>query len=104
MLHSTDYRELRNEKRYQTSNERIISNHGSTEEFANRISSENGEGVPEFQTLTKEAVNEQIRGFIAPLTCQLELTRLVQGMITSWHRNYYPRTELSTTSGTAMTV
>ena len=47
--------------------------------------------------------NEQIRGFIAPLTRLLEeLTRLVQGMITSRHPNSYPRTELGTTSGTAM--
>ena len=46
-----------------------MSNHGSTEEIANRSSSENPEGeVPDFQTLTQEAVNEQIRRFIAPLT------------------------------------
>ena len=81
-----------------------MSNHGSTEEIANGVSSENVEGeIPEFQTLTQEAVNEQIRGFIAPLTRQLEeLTRLVQGMTASKHPNSYPRTELGTTSGTAM--
>ena len=73
MLHSTDFRELRNGKRYQTSNERTTSNHGSTEEIANRSSLENVEGeTSEFQTLTHEAVSEQIRGFIAPLTRQLE--------------------------------
>ena len=101
MLHSTDYRELRNGKRSQTSIERITS---STEEMANRSSSENVKReIPEFQRLTQEAVNEQIRGFIAPLTRQLgELTRLVQGMTTSRHPNFYPRTELGTTSGTAM--
>ena len=84
--------------------ERIMSNHGSTEEIINRISSENVKGeAPEFQTLTHEAVNEQIRGFIAPLTRQLEdLTSLVQGMTTSWHPNSYPTTELGTTSGTVM--
>ena len=104
MLHSTDYRELRNGKRYQTSIERPMNNHGSTGEFANRGSLENVEGeVPEFQMLTQEAVNEQIRWFIAPLTRQLEeLTRLVQGMTTSRHPNSYPRTELGITSGTAM--
>ena len=104
MLHSTECRELRNEKRYQTSIERIMSNHGSSDEIANGVSSENVEGdIPEFQTLTQEAVNEQIRGFIAPLTRQLEeLTRLVQGMTTSRHSNSYPRTELGATSGTAM--
>ena len=96
MLQSTEYREHRN---YQTSVERIMSNHGSTEE-----ASENVEGeVPEFQKLTLEAVNEQIRGFIAPLTRQLEeLIRLVQGLTTSRHPHSYPRTELGTTSGTAM--
>ena len=104
MLHSTYYRELRNSKHYQTAIERIIDNDGSTEEIADRSSSENAEGeVPEFQTLTQEAVNEQIRGFIVPLTRQLEaLTRLVQGMTTSRHPNSYPSTELVTTSGTVM--
>ena len=104
MLHSIDYRELRNGKRYQTSDEREMSHHGSTEEITNRTSSENVEEEnPEIQTLTQEAVNEQITVFFAPLTRQLEeLTRLVQGMSTSRHPNSYPRTELGTTSGTAM--
>ena len=104
MVHSTEYRELRNGKRYQTSLERKMSNHGSTVEIANRSSSENAEGeIPDFQTLTQEAVNEQLRGFIAPVTLQLEeLTRLVQGMTTSRHPNSYPRTELGTSSGTSM--
>ena len=81
-----------------------MSNHGSSEEIANRSASENvGREVPEFQTLTQEAVNEQIRGFIGPLTRQLEeLTRLVQGMTTLRHPNSYPKTELGTTSGTAV--
>ena len=40
------------------------------------------------QTLTQEAVDEQIRGLIAPLTRQLEeLSRLVQEMSTSRHPN-----------------
>ena len=104
MLQPTDYRELRNRKRYQTSMERTMSNHGSTEEIANRSSLENVEGeITEFQALTHEAVNEQIRGFIPRLTLQLEeLTRLVQGLSTSRHPNSYPRTELGTTSDTAM--
>ena len=104
MLNSTDYRDLRNGKLGQTSIECTLSNHGSTEEIADRNSSENFEGeVPEFQTLTQEAVNEQIRGFIAPLTPQLEeLTRLVQRMTTSRQPNSYPRAELGTVSGTAM--
>ena len=80
MLHSSDNRSFRNGKRYQTSIEGIMSNHGSREEIANRSSSENVEGeILELQTLTQEAVNEQIRGFIAHLTRSLEeLTRLVQ--------------------------
>ena len=104
MLHSTDYREPRNGTRYQTLIECIMRNHGNTEEIVDRSSSENvAREVPEFQTWTQEAVNEQIRGFIAPLTLQLEnLTRLVQGMTTSRHPNLYPRTELGTTSGMAM--
>ena len=104
MLHSTDYRELRNGKRYKTSDERQMSHHSSSEEIANWSSSENVDGEkPEIQTLTQKAVNEQIRGFITPLTRQLdELTRLVQGMSTSRHPNSYPKTELGTTPGTAM--
>ena len=59
--------------------ERSMSDHGSAEENATGISSENVKGeVSEVQTLTQEAVNEQIRGCIAPLTHRLEeLTRLV---------------------------
>ena len=61
MLDPTKYRELRNCKRYYTSIERIMSDHGSTEENLTGISSENVEGkVSEIQTFTKEAVNEQI--------------------------------------------
>ena len=66
MLHSTDYRELRNGKGYQKPIER---NHGSTEENANEVSAENVKGkIPVLQTLTQEAVNEQVIGFMAPLT------------------------------------
>ena len=74
------------------------------EEIANRSSLENvSREVPEFQTLTQEAIKEKTRGFIAPLTRQLEeLIQLVQGMTTSRHQDSYPRTELSTTSGTAI--
>ena len=103
MLDSAEYRELRKGKRYQTSIGRTMSDHGSKEENETRISSENVEReVSEIQTLTQEAVNGQIRRFIAPLTRQLEeLTRLVQGMTTTQHPNHYPRTEFGTTSGTA---
>ena len=81
-----------------------MSNLGSTKEIANGISSESIEGeVLELQMLTQEAVNELIRGFTAPITCQLEqLTRLVQGMTASRHSNFYPRTELGTTPGTVL--
>ena len=104
MLNSTDYRELRRGKRYLPSNESKMNNHGSTEEIANRNSSENIVGEnPKMQTLTQEAVDEQIKGFIAPPTRQLEeLTRLVQEMSTSRHPNSYPRIELGTTPGMAM--
>ena len=53
--------------------------------------------------LTQEAIDEQMRGFIAPLTRQLEdLTRPVQEMSTKRHPNSYPRTELGAIPGTAM--
>ena len=81
-----------------------MNHHSSTEEIVNRSSLENMEREnPEIQTLTQVAVDEQIRGFIAPLTRQLEeLTRLVQEMATSKHPNSYHRTELGTLSDTAM--
>ena len=73
MLNSTDYRKLRNDKRYQSSTERTLNNNGTTEEIANRSSKENvDQQVPEFRTLTQEAVNEHVRGFIAHLARQLE--------------------------------
>ena len=104
MLHSTDYRELGNGKCYQTSDERIMNQGGSTEEIAKRIILENFKGeVPGFQKLTQDAVSEHIGGFIAPPTSQMEeLTRLVQRKTTSWRPNPYPRTDLGTISGTAM--
>ena len=50
-----------------------MSHHGSTEEIANRNSSENVKGeIPEIQTLTQEAVNDQIGRVIALLNRQLE--------------------------------
>ena len=80
-----------------------MSDHGSTEENVTGNSSENVEGeVFEIQTLTQEAVNEQIRAFVAPLTRKLEeLTRLVQGMVTTPHPSHYPRTDFGATCGIA---
>ena len=70
---------------------------------SNRNSSENVEReVSEIHTLTQEAVKEQVKGFVAPLTLELEeLTRLVQGMVTTPHPSHYPRADFGTTSGTA---
>ena len=84
--------------------ERTMSNYSSTDELAIRTSSKNVKReVPVSQTLAQETVNERNRGFIAPLSRQLEeLTRLVQGMTSSRHPNFYPWTERGTTSGTAM--
>ena len=89
MLNSIDCRELRNGKRHLTSDESEVSHHGSTEEIAKRNSSENSVGEnSEIHSLTQEAVDQQIRGFIAHLTRQLEeLTRLVQEISTSRHPN-----------------
>ena len=80
MSDSDSYRELKSGKRYNTSLWRTMSENDSIEEDSAGNSSENfDEEVPEIHTLTQEAVNEQIKGFIAPLTRQLEeLTRLVQ--------------------------
>ena len=94
MLDSAEYRVLRNGKLDYTSVKRM-SDHGSTEENITGNPSQNVEGeVSEIQTLPQEPVNEQIRGFIAPLTRQLEeLTRLVQGIVTTQHPDHYPRTD-----------
>ncbi len=103
MLDSEKYRKLRNGKWYCTSTERPMSDNGSIEENISTNSSKNVKGENyEIQILTQEAVNEQIGCFIVPLTRQLEeLTRLVQGLVTTLHQDHYPRTDFSPTSGTA---
>ena len=68
MLDSAGYRELRNGKWYFTSIERTIGDHGGTEENITGLLSGNvDEELSDIQTLTLEAVNEQIRWFVAPL-------------------------------------
>ena len=86
-------RELKNGKRYNTNPESEMSENGNVEINRLNNSSENAEEeFSEIHTLTQEAVNEQIKGFIAPLTRQLEeLSRLVQGMLTTSYPSYYPR-------------
>ena len=76
-----------------------MSDNDSIEENVTENSSKNVEGeVSEIQTLTQKPVNEQIKGFIAPLTRQLEeLTRLVQRIVTTHHPDHYPRTNFGTT-------
>ena len=80
-----------------------MSENGSIEYNSAGNSSENTEGeFPEIRTLTQEAVNEQIKGFIAPLTCQLEeLIRLVLGMVTTPHPSHNPRFDYNTIPGRA---
>ena len=80
-----------------------MSENGSAEDNMAGKASENTKGeVPEIRILTEEAINEQIKGFIAPLTRQLEeLTRLVQGMVTTPHPCYHPKTDYSSISGTS---
>ena len=101
MLDSAYDRELRNGKRYNTNPRHTMSESGSIGKNAAGNSSKIIEGeVPEIHTLTQEEVNEQIKGFNAPLTRQLEeLTWLVQGMVTIPHPSHYPRAEYSTTYG-----
>ena len=103
MLDSVECTGLRNGKRYYLSVEGTMSDRGSTEENATGISSQIVDAeVSKVQTLTQEAVNKQNRRFIAPLTRQLEeLTRLVQGVVTTQQPQNYPRTDLGTTSGIA---
>ena len=64
-----------------------MSENDSFEENVTGNSSENLKGeVSETQTLTQEAINEQIKGFFAPLTLQLEeLTLLVQEIVFTPH-------------------
>ena len=100
MLHSTDYRELKNGKRYKTSDEREMSYHGSTEELVNRSSSENvEEEVRKFKRHKRQSPS-RLEGLL--LRQLVELTRLVQRMSTPMHPNSYPRNGLGTISGTAM--
>ena len=103
MHDSEEYKELGIGKGYHTSIERTMSDHSSIEENIIGTSTENfKKEASEIQTLTQETVNEQIGGFIAPLTRQLEkLTRLVLVMVTTQHPNHYPRTDFGTTSRTA---
>ena len=103
MLDFYFYRELRNGKKYNADPARIMSENGSVEDNRAGNSSENTEEeVPQIRTLTQEALKEQIEGFMAPLTRQLEeFTRLVQEMVTTPHASHYPRTDYSTISGTA---
>ena len=72
-------------------------------ESQRKTSSENVEGeFPEIQSLTQEAVNEQHKGFITPLTDQPEeSTRLIKGMVTTPHPSQNPRTVHVIFSGTA---
>ena len=102
MLDCEEYRELSNAKWYNTSTERTMSENGSIEENPAENLSENVEEVSGIQTLTQKVVNEQIEGNIAPLKRQLEeLTRMVQGMVTTPHPCHCPKTDFGKTSGTA---
>ena len=103
MLDSDSYRELGNGKRYKTGSDRTMSENASVEDNRAGHSAENTEQeVPKIRTLTQEAVNEQIKGFIAPLTNQLkELTRLVQEMVKTPNPNHYRRIDCRTICGTA---
>ena len=80
-----------------------MSGSGSVEDNRTGSLSENNEReVPEIRTLTQEVVNEQTKGFTAPLARRLgELTRLVQGLVTAPHPSHFPRTDFSTISGKA---
>ena len=98
------YRELWNGKRYIMNTNDKIGENGSIENDRMDNPSENiGEDLPEDRLLTHEAVNEQMKKFIVPLTRQLkELTRLVRGMVTTPLPSNYPRAKYSAISGAAV--
>ena len=102
MFDSEEYRELRNGRRDCFIRERRMCENISIAENVVEDSLENVEGeISEIQTLTQEAVNEQMKWFIALLTHLLrKLTRWVQVMTTTRHPNHYLKTEIRTTSGT----
>ena len=67
------YRELSSGKKYTKNSGQTLSDNGSVEDNRAGNSSENTkEEFSEIRTLTQEAVNKQIKGFIAPLIRQLE--------------------------------
>ena len=103
MLDSEKQRELRNGKRYNPCiHRRMSENGGIAEDVTGNLTEIVYAEVSEIQILTQEAVNQQIKRFISALTRQLEeLTRLVQGMVTTTHPSHYPKTDFDTTSGTA---
>ena len=103
ILENDSYQNLGNSKKYNKNPERTLSENGSVEENRAGNSSQNVvEENPEILTLTQEAFNRTIEGFIAPKTRQLEeLTGLVWGMVTTPHPSHYPRTDYSAIFGTA---
>ena len=102
MLNFCSYRELRNGKRCNSNRESEMSENGDVEENRSSTSSEKvEEEIPEIHTFTQEAVKEQIKGFISPLTRQVEeMIKLVQGMVTTLYLSPYSRADYITTSGT----
>ena len=80
-----------------------MSENGNLEESQTSTSSENvEEEIPGFHNLIQEVVNEQIKGFIALSTRQLEeMARLVQGMVMTPHPIKNPRTDHISFPGTA---
>ena len=103
MLDSECYKKMGSGNRYPTNVESTMNENGSIEENGTASSWEIvGEEVADNQTLTHEAVNEQIKEFIAPLFRLLEeLTRLVQDLVTTLHPGHYLTTDPSAVSGAA---
>ena len=78
-----------------------MSENGSIENNGIGNPSENtGEEIPDVCVLTQEAVNGQMKGFIAPLIRQLdELFGLVEGIMTTPYLSHSPRADYSAISG-----
>ena len=69
MLTVDQYRELKNDERDKTNTDHKMSENGSIEDDrVGNLSENTQEEVLEVRVLTQEKVNEQTKGFIAPLT------------------------------------
>ena len=97
-------RELRNEKKYDTTNSINMSVNNSSESSP-ILNALEGSVIDESdaRTLKQEEIDEQMRKYIAPLARQLEdLTRPIQGIYPAQLPNSYPRAGISASFSAAI--